>query len=506
MKPKIFIASSIEGLGIAYAAQQNLHHCAEVTVWDQGVFTLSSTALDSLLAVISTADFGIFIFTADDLIKIRGKEHPTVRDNVLFELGMFIGRLGKERNFIFVPDGSELHLPTDLLGLTPAKFETDRTDGSITAACGPACHSVREAVKRLGFVQRIKDVSETGPEPEVTEKVSTVERAVNLQEGKPTEDLWIDAFFKKEYDQAIELLNKEIEKASTESEKYNFRCWIAVSSFERDGRTADQHFQNLITNNPEKAEAYTWWSICYMWAELNNRALEIIEQGLARFPGSEDLINQKAQLLKRLGNAKWAIDLLHSAIRANPLSVPLREKLASLLIEEKKPIDARAQLVEGITLNPKSETLWSKLAQLLCDEGDNLGAIVAYRKLKNWFETNSTYPTMLGNAYLNLGFLNLAMENYREGDKRAGGKQSWILGNIGNLLNRCGLHSEAATKLREALQLDSESQYAHERLVSAMTGKKEEQTRIDALLESAPPILTSISVSQIPLSSLVLGK
>src|ERR1700731_3562244 len=36
-------------------------------------------------------DFGVFVFDADDVAVLRDNKTPTVRDNVLFELGLFIG-------------------------------------------------------------------------------------------------------------------------------------------------------------------------------------------------------------------------------------------------------------------------------------------------------------------------------------------------------------------------------------------------------------------------------
>lgn len=147
MKPKVFVGSSVEGLSIGYAVQKNLRRTAEVTLWDQGVFQLSNSTLESLLAGLTSFDFAIFVFSPDDLLKIRGAEESAVRDNVVFELGLFVGRLGKERCFIFVPENAQLHIPTDLIGMTPATYEVDRRDGNEQAGCGSACHDVAERIR-----------------------------------------------------------------------------------------------------------------------------------------------------------------------------------------------------------------------------------------------------------------------------------------------------------------------------------------------------------------------
>ena len=150
MKPSLFIGSSKESLDTAYALQENLEPIAEVTVWDQGIFTLSQPTISSLLNALDKSKFGIFILSPDDVTKIRGSEFQTARDNIVFELGLFIGRLGLEKTFFIIPRNSlDMHLPSDLLGLTPAFFDSNRNDGNIRAALGPASNQIRNAILRL---------------------------------------------------------------------------------------------------------------------------------------------------------------------------------------------------------------------------------------------------------------------------------------------------------------------------------------------------------------------
>jgi Predicted nucleotide-binding protein containing TIR-like domain len=149
MKPKVFIGSSSEGLEIAYALQSNLEDDGEITVWTQDVFRPSEFVLESLLKQLDTADVGIFVFSPDDTVVIRDGEHPAVRDNVILEVGLYVGRLGRDRCFIVLPRGSNPRLPSDLLGVTILNFDGARADGRLEAALGPASSKIRLALSLL---------------------------------------------------------------------------------------------------------------------------------------------------------------------------------------------------------------------------------------------------------------------------------------------------------------------------------------------------------------------
>jgi predicted nucleotide-binding protein len=73
---------------------------AEVTLWKEVFFDLGNTFIDSLIKALSRFDFAALILTADDLLMSRDVTTLGPRDNVLFELGLFMDRLGRERTFI----------------------------------------------------------------------------------------------------------------------------------------------------------------------------------------------------------------------------------------------------------------------------------------------------------------------------------------------------------------------------------------------------------------------
>jgi Predicted nucleotide-binding protein containing TIR-like domain len=150
IKPRIFIASSSERLDVAYEIQTHLQRDADCTVWDQNVFIASDNGLDNLLSVPSNNDFGIFIFINDDISRIRGNELNSVRDNVIFELGLFMGALGRKRCFIVKPQNQDIYIPSDLDGFNFITYvsEKDRSDQNLSAALSPATNKIRNIINQ----------------------------------------------------------------------------------------------------------------------------------------------------------------------------------------------------------------------------------------------------------------------------------------------------------------------------------------------------------------------
>jgi len=144
-RPRIFIGSSSEGLSIANKLQELLSSDFSVVVWNQGtVFGLGIMTLEALEAAVFEYHFAVFVFTPDDELQSRGEVKPVARDNVLFELGMFIGKLGRKKAFAIHPGRKAVSLPSDLNGVTTASY--DPTEKNLAAALGPVANRIRAAV------------------------------------------------------------------------------------------------------------------------------------------------------------------------------------------------------------------------------------------------------------------------------------------------------------------------------------------------------------------------
>lgn len=149
-RTKVFIISSVESLEVARIVQNSFAYDNFLPVlWTDGVFRVASYPMQSLIDEVTDSDFAIAIAHGDDTSSIRGKEWPVPRDNVIFELGLFMGHLGKDRAILMEPRDDGVKLPSDMTGITtiPYRYQVGR-DG--VAMMAPACNVLREHILRLG--------------------------------------------------------------------------------------------------------------------------------------------------------------------------------------------------------------------------------------------------------------------------------------------------------------------------------------------------------------------
>jgi CRP/FNR family cyclic AMP-dependent transcriptional regulator len=148
-KIRVFIISSAEALEIARTIQNAFEHDPfSVTVWTDGVFQASYYAVESLERALDQSDVAIAVAEPDDISESRGKRVGSPRDNVIFELGFFMGRLGRHRSLLVEPRGEEIKLPSDLAGINTITYKYDGKN--LAASLATACNKLRDIIRDLG--------------------------------------------------------------------------------------------------------------------------------------------------------------------------------------------------------------------------------------------------------------------------------------------------------------------------------------------------------------------
>ncbi|NOU95379.1 hypothetical protein GC093_19430 [Paenibacillus sp. LMG 31456] len=159
-KPRVFIGSARESIPLVTALHQQLSYYTEVTPWSAGVFKANKYPMEDLEEQLAHNDFAVFVFSADDIVYMREQIYLSPRDNTIFEMGMFWGKLKRTRVFFLVPnliplhkngiDINEFHIPSDLFGLTLLKYEI-RSDKNYSAAVNVACAEIIRNIEEQGL-------------------------------------------------------------------------------------------------------------------------------------------------------------------------------------------------------------------------------------------------------------------------------------------------------------------------------------------------------------------
>ena len=105
--------------------------------------------IEDLEREVADADFGVLVLSPDDVVISRGEEQDAPRDNVIFELGLLMGGIGRTRTYMVMPRDKEIRIPSDLFGMSPLTY-VPAVGRDLTARIATVCTSLREKVRELG--------------------------------------------------------------------------------------------------------------------------------------------------------------------------------------------------------------------------------------------------------------------------------------------------------------------------------------------------------------------
>jgi hypothetical protein len=178
---RVFVGSSGRAkLAMGAAAKElqdalKLQDVGPVTVeqWDLG--QPAGTIIETLIARTEDSDFSLFVIGPDE----------SLPENVLFELGLFIGALGRSHTFMLLPEAMISELPSDLGGEILHTYEPpeeNRNSRQLRDRVRAECHAIASLI---GEIVR----SAPAPEPSrlatpVGSDLLAIEVFGNLQSGR----------------------------------------------------------------------------------------------------------------------------------------------------------------------------------------------------------------------------------------------------------------------------------------------------------------------------------
>jgi len=145
-KPRCFVGSSSEARMVARAlVGAGLTEFCAPALWEYA-FPASTTTIEALEREVDRCHFAVLVIEPDDVLDSRGERWGVPRDNVVFELGLFMGSLGRDRVFLVSPSGVQIKVPSDLSGVTRVNYAPAAPGEDLRNALITAVDEIRRAV------------------------------------------------------------------------------------------------------------------------------------------------------------------------------------------------------------------------------------------------------------------------------------------------------------------------------------------------------------------------
>ena len=136
---RVFIMAPAGASEIARAVQKALAtEPFTVVTWTDDAF--KTYDIDSLEQMVDQSDVAITV--------VEPSEKKSARDEVIFELGFLMGRLGRHRTFLIEPRAEKIEL-SELAGINTITYKFSGGQ-DLTKALAPVCTKLRKAIHDLG--------------------------------------------------------------------------------------------------------------------------------------------------------------------------------------------------------------------------------------------------------------------------------------------------------------------------------------------------------------------
>jgi tetratricopeptide (TPR) repeat protein len=430
------------------------------------------------LRQLENSDFGIFVFSPDDEVTLRGQKTPVVRDNVLFELGMFIGKLGYGRSFIVKPRDKELRIPSDILGMTLGEYETGREDKSWNAATGPVCNRIRERIRTLGRIREIEENTETISEvTEVDEKTG--------------EEKWSEMYRKNEYEEDLKEYDKYTEsKLNMTEEEIQKNYYVRLHiEYMIDPKNSVEDYLKLIKNGD--SIALDWLVFNYMNDGVYSIALKICKENIELLYTKHECVIRYYDCLNYCNKEEDAKLVLKDLETKFGNEVPVLLKLHKEYSKDSRMDIAHEFLHKSYLLDPKNEGILYTYANHMYENSNNDVALYLFDRCLEMNNENSDYHGKLGNVLYNHELYDQAIAEYHKAIELDKENAGWLYANIGNIYNNLGLIYLGEKYFNKSNDIRPNSEYTYKRMSEVQSKKESNKSKRSEIKSNGIKILNS---------------
>jgi tetratricopeptide (TPR) repeat protein len=115
---------------------------------------------------------------------------------------------------------------------------------------------------------------------------------------------------------------------------------------------------------------------------------------------------------------KHAVDLSAILVKLNPANIKVRSLYGDVLLQDKKPAEARQSYLDALKLNNKEYSVWESLIRMDLNEADFTAAVKDADQALSVFPANASLCIYLGEAYFSKGDYNKAISYFKNAENQ----------------------------------------------------------------------------------------